>query len=172
MPRRLIYISGILLVLIAIGIGIVLTRFRVLAAPSQPIAYSHRLHVSIGIQCLYCHVEATRSEIASIPSVEKCMGCHSYIATDRDSIKEIIGYWERGESIPWNKVNVQPDFVYFSHQSHTLAGLNCENCHGDVGSMDEVKPVVKMDMGWCLKCHLEQPDEKVGRLVDCLACHK
>lgn len=172
MSRRFLFLSGILIILIGIGGGILLTRARVLAAPEQPVAYSHKAHVSIGIQCLYCHIEATRSEIASIPSMEKCMGCHSVIATDSETVQTVIDYWERGEPIPWERVNVQPDFVYFSHQPHTLSGLNCETCHGDVGSMDAAMPVVKMDMGWCLKCHLEQPEEKVSRLVDCLACHK
>lgn len=170
MPRRLLILSGILLLFI--GGGILASRARVLAAPEQPIAYSHRAHVSIGIQCLFCHTEATRSEIAGIPSMEKCMGCHNFIAPENEIVQEVAGYWERGEPISWERVNLQPDFVYFSHQPHTLSGLNCETCHGDVGNMDAAKPVVKMDMGWCLNCHLEQPEEKIGRLVDCLACHK
>jgi hypothetical protein len=29
-----------------------------------------------------------------------------------------------------------------------------------------------MDMGWCIECHLDQPEAQVKRLVDCLACHK
>ena len=171
MSKRLLFISGILL-LIVIGLGIFLTRLRVLAAPAQPVNYSHKVHVSNGIQCLFCHTEAMRSTIAGIPSLEKCMGCHSFIANDSDSIQEVIGYWERGEPITWQRVNTQPDYVYFNHRSHLLSCLNCETCHGDVGNMDVARPVVKMDMGWCLECHLDQPEEKVGRLVDCLTCHK
>jgi len=38
--------------------------------------------------------------------------------------------------------------------------------------MAAARPVRRMDMGWCLNCHLEQPEEKVARLADCLACHK
>ena len=100
------------------------------------------------------------------------MGCHAVIATDKPGIQEVAGYWERREPIPWVRVNAQPDFVFFSHQPHLGAGLNCETCHGDVGSMTVARPVVKMDMGWCLDCHLKQPEEKVARLADCLACHK
>jgi hypothetical protein len=170
--RWFFFLFGIVFLVIVVGGGILLTRVRVLAAPEQPIAYSHRDHVEVGIQCLYCHTEATRSEIAGIPSVGKCMGCHSYILTDKDAVKTVAGYWERGEPIPWERVNIQPDFVYFSHRSHTLSGLNCETCHGDVGSMDTVTPVVKMEMGWCLDCHQQQNEAKVARLVDCLACHK
>lgn len=83
-----------------------------------------------------------------------------------------MGYWERGEPIPWERVTDMPDHVYFSHQPHLLSGLSCENCHGAVAEMSVAKPVVVMDMGWCLNCHLEQPEDKVARLADCLACHK
>ena len=172
MSRRFLLISGIIILLIVIGGGIFLTHARALAAPDQPVSYSHKTHIAVGIQCLYCHVEATRSEIASIPSMEKCMGCHRFIATETEAIQEVIQYWESGEPIPWVRVNVQPDFVYFSHQPHIQSGLNCETCHGDVSSMDITKPVVKMDMGWCIECHLDQSDAQVERLVDCLACHK
>jgi len=161
-----------LLIVAAVAGGILLTRAQVFAAPEQPIAYSHRVHVEAGVQCLFCHASALRSDVAGIPSVQKCMGCHTVIATDSPAIQAAAGYWERGEPIPWVRVNTQPDFVYFSHQPHLGAGLNCETCHGDVGQMEVARPVVKMDMGWCLDCHLKQPEEKAARLADCLACHK
>ena len=161
-----------LLIVVAVAGGIFLTRAQVFAAPEQPIAYSHRIHVEAGVQCLFCHSSAMRSDVAGIPSVQKCMGCHSVIATDSPAIQEVAGYWERAEPIPWVRVNTQPDFVYFSHQPHLGASLNCETCHGEVGQMDVAGPAVKMDMGWCLDCHLKQPEEKVARLADCLTCHK
>jgi len=170
MTRWFLIIS--LLIAAAVVGGAFLTRAQVLAAPEQPVAYSHRTHVEAGVQCLYCHSSALRSSVAGIPSVQKCMGCHTEIATDSPALQEVAKYWERGEPIPWVRVNVQPDFVYFSHQPHLGAGLNCETCHGDVGRMTVARPAVKMDMGWCLDCHLKQPQEKVARLADCLACHK
>lgn len=160
---------GIIVILIA---AVFVSRRLALAVPEQPIAYSHQTHVDAGVQCLYCHSSAMRSSVADIPSVEKCMGCHEVIATESKAVEALAGYWERKEPIPWKRVNRLPDFVYFSHQPHVGAGLNCESCHGDVGQMDIARPVVKMDMGWCLECHLEQPEEKVERLSDCLACHK
>jgi hypothetical protein len=163
----------ILLVIVAGTIvGVILTRTQVLAAPEQPIAFSHRSHVDAGMQCLYCHTSALRSDTAGIPSVQKCMGCHTMIATDKPAVQDLAGYWERNEPIPWNRVNAQPDFVYFSHQAHLVTVPNCETCHGDVGRMTVARSVVKMDMGWCLDCHWKQPEEKVARLADCLACHK
>jgi hypothetical protein len=100
------------------------------------------------------------------------MGCHRIIATDDPDVQILAGYWERSEPVPWIRVSKQPDFVYFSHQAHLATGDNCENCHGDVAGMSITQPDVKMDMGWCLECHLNQPEEKLTRLADCLTCHK
>jgi hypothetical protein len=152
--------------------GIVLTSAQAHAAPAQPIAFSHQIHTSAGVQCLYCHSGAQDSALAGIPSVQKCMGCHSVIDSDKDSIKAVADYFMKNQPIPWVAVNQEPDFVYFSHQPHISAGLNCETCHGNVGQMSADQPVVSMDMGWCLNCHLKQPEAQVGRLADCLACHK
>ncbi len=170
--KRFWWLGLAILILGALIIGGVLTRLQVYAAPEQPVAYSHRVHVEAGVQCLYCHPSAIQSPLAGIPSVEKCMGCHKVIKTDSPEIQQIASYYEGGEPIPWVKINTQPDFIYFNHQPHLGAGLNCEACHGNVGQMDITKQFVKMDMGWCLDCHLKQSEEKVGRLADCLACHK
>lgn len=172
MKRRWIPLLIIVLFIVVLAAGALLSRAQVLAAPWQPIEYSHQTHVGAGVQCLYCHTSALRSDIAGIPSVEKCMGCHNLIATESSEIQTLSGYWSRGEPIPWRRVSKQPEFVFFSHQAHLRAGESCETCHGDVGRMTVTRPVRKMDMGWCLDCHLEQPEEKVARLADCLACHK
>lgn len=169
--RWLIAVGIVSFSVIIIG-GIVLTRMRVTAAPGQPIDFSHQRHSLAGVQCLYCHPNAMRSDIAGLPSVEKCIGCHQTIATDRPQIRRVFEYWSEGTDIPWNRVEDQPDFVFFSHQPHLSSGLNCESCHGDVGQMDLVHTVVDMDMGWCLDCHQNQPPKKVARLEDCVACHK
>jgi c(7)-type cytochrome triheme protein len=100
------------------------------------------------------------------------MDCHQVIATEKPAIQPLREYWTNGEPIPWVRVNPQPEFVYFSHQVHILASINCETCHGNVAQMDVIRPVERMDMGWCLNCHLKQPEEKVSRLTDCVTCHK
>lgn len=171
MIRR--WFLGILILVMIVGILVIfLNQRQALGAPHQPIAYSHKTHVQAGIQCLYCHSEASRSPIAGVPSLQKCMGCHSTIATESEQIKDLKSNYEHEESISWNRVNDQPDFVYFSHQPHVGAGVNCETCHGDIGQMDTTRPMEKMDMGWCLKCHEKQESEKIARLVDCLICRK
>ena len=169
---RFWWLWAIIGVLIIVAAGILLTQRAALAAPEQPIEFSHNLHNEAGVQCLFCHSNPMRSDVAGIPSVERCVGCHGVIATYRSEVQVLLGYWERQEPIPWQRVTEMPDHVFFSHQPHLLSGVSCETCHGDVGQMAAVRPVRRMDMGWCLNCHLEQPEEKVARLADCLACHK
>ena len=170
--NRLWYIGIFILVIAGVIAGVILTRLQVYAAPEQPIMYSHKVHVEAGIQCLFCHTSAPKSSLAGVPSMQKCMGCHNTIDTDNPEIQQVASYYESGEPIPWVRINLQPDFVYFNHQPHLGAGLNCETCHGDVGQMEVTRQVEKMDMGWCLDCHIKQPEDKVARLADCLACHK
>ena len=163
-------VGGLAIALLIAGAYVGMRSAR--AAADQPLPYSHRVHVESGIQCLYCHSEATRSQIAGMPSVEKCMGCHQVMATENEAVQELARYWEEGKPIPWQPINIQPDFVYFSHQPHINAAMNCETCHGNVGEMDEAENTVRMDMGWCLECHEHQEPERVAYLLDCLACHK
>lgn len=170
--RRLLISVGIVIVLIIFGAAyFLLFETKTQAAPEQPLAFNHEVMVQAGIPCLYCHTGATKSPMAGIPSVEKCMGCHKIIATDKPEIQKLAGYWERQEPIPWARVNVLPRFVYFSHRVHVVAAeLKCERCHGDVGHMTVARPVVKMDMGWCLSCHQQQPNAR--QLTDCVVCHQ
>lgn len=170
-PSRRWLIAGAVLILIVLVGAYLIFASRSKAAPTQPIQFNHQMMVGAGVQCLYCHNTATRSPAAGIPSVEKCIGCHNVIATDRPEIQQLAGYWERQEPIPWARVYRLPRFVYFSHQVHVNAGgLNCERCHGDVGNMIEIHPVVDMNMGWCLGCHSQQPN--AAQLRDCVICHR
>jgi len=170
-PSRWWLIGAAVLILVILVGAYLIFAARSRAAPSQPLAFNHQIMVGMGMQCLYCHNTATRSPAAGIPSVQKCMGCHQVIATDRPGVQTVAGYWERQEPIPWARVYRVPRFVYFSHQVHlNAAGLNCERCHGDVGNMVEVRAVVDMNMGWCLSCHSQQPN--AAQLRDCVVCHR
>jgi hypothetical protein len=166
-----IVIGVVCLVVVLAGGGVILgLATRAQAAPPQPIAFNHQVMVQAGVDCLFCHGDAMRSPSAGIPSVGKCMGCHKIIATDNPEVKKLADYWTRNAAIPWVRVNELPRFVYFSHQVHVAAGLNCEQCHGDVGHMAVVRPVVVMNMGWCLNCHSQQSN--APQLRDCVVCHK
>jgi c(7)-type cytochrome triheme protein len=170
-PRSRIALLAIIAVVVLLLLGAGWLFFgRAAAAPAQPINFPHVLMVQAGVTCLFCHADAQRSFAAGIPTVEKCMGCHSIIAKDRpDIIKLTNEYWVPQKPVPWQKVNQLPRFVHFSHQPHLAAGLNCERCHGDVGHMRQTTQVVTMDMGWCITCHSSQPAG--DQLKNCEVCH-
>lgn len=138
------------------------------AAPEQPIAFSHRVHAGQNkIQCLYCHVNARRSSVAGIPSVQRCMGCHKITAANKPEVQKLKEYWDRKEPIPWRKVTWMPDFVYFQHWPHVQAKLQCQTCHGPVESMDRMQQVKALNMKFCVSCHRQKQAS-----IDCAVCHR
>lgn len=139
-------------------------------APEQPIQFSHAIHAGENeIPCQYCHVQARRSPTAGVPSVSKCMGCHTEVATDRPQIRLLANYWETGEPLPWIKVHDLPDFVHFTHKRHVAAEIECQTCHGPVETMEVVSREAPVKMGLCLDCHREN---EVVNGTDCWTCHK
>lgn len=64
--------------------------------PTQPIAYSHRLHAGeLNIQCQFCHYGAERSRHAGLPSASVCMNCHRTVTAGFDAV---LQERERAES--------------------------------------------------------------------------
>jgi hypothetical protein len=122
--------------------------------PVQPVPYSHKLHAGqLGMDCYYCHYTADKSSFAAIPTTEICMNCHVRVKPQSVLLDKVRQSYATGESIPWVKVHVLPDYVYFNHQAHVTAGVSCLSCHGRVDQMIEVKQVEPLNMAWCLDCH-------------------
>lgn len=148
--------------------------------PIQPIAFSHKIHAGDNkIDCQYCHSNAKHSKLSGIPSVNVCMNCHKSIAEyngpvteekdkafydgeiqkiydaigwDKEKLAYIEGYEQK--PIEWIRIHNLPDFAYYNHSQHvTVAGLECQTCHGPVEEMHEVEQFAPLTMGWCLDCH-------------------
>ena len=160
--------AGRAAVLLAVlGVGFFATTSSQ-AAPEQPLAFSHRVHAGDNkMPCLYCHVNARRSNVAGIPSVARCMGCHKITAANKPEVQKLKDYWDRKEPIPWRKVTWMPDFVFFEHWPHVRAGLKCQSCHGPVETMDRLQPTRALTMDFCVACHRAK---KVS--IDCAVCHR
>lgn len=138
------------------------------AAPQQPIAYSHQKHIALGLQCLDCHSMADIGPAATLPSVAKCMLCHTMAATDNPEVKKIAAYAAKGMEIPWVRVyGFEPHaFVRFNHAAHIHAKVECATCHGDMTKVDTASKLVNHNMGTCLSCHRQK-----GAPQDCATCH-
>ncbi len=152
-------------------------------APIQPIHYSHKIHAGDnGIDCKYCHSSARTSKTAGIPSLNVCMNCHKNISEfqgDKDStyveytkefytgeiqkLYDAVGwdkttqkYTGKTKPVKWVKIHNLPDFVYFNHSQHvTVAGIECQKCHGAVETFEIQKQFAPLTMGWCINCHRE-----------------
>lgn len=155
--------------------------------PQQPVLFSHKIHAGDNeIPCEYCHSYASVSTNPGIPSMQKCMGCHSQIAgrdveydingttiNIKNEIQKVRDYWSRQEPIPWVKVTTMPEFVRFNHKRHIARGFECQTCHGPVQEMDVVYKAESLNMGFCISCHQEHADneEHLTQINDCLTCH-
>jgi hypothetical protein len=165
---------GILLVLIAAGVASIFgflysTGSADLAVQDiQPVDFSHEFHAGhLKIACLYCHRHPRDSMAAGVPSVHLCVSCHRSVESRTQETDKLMAYWQRQEPIPWVRLQRLPDFVYFTHQMHLNAGLQCADCHGRVEMMRHTPRAATYEMGWCLTCHRQR-----GASDDCWTCHK
>jgi hypothetical protein len=124
-------------------------------APTQPIPFSHKLHAGqYEIACQYCHTGVEKGKSANIPSANICMNCHNAIKTTGPWMQKIYDHVLNDEPIQWVRVHNLPDLAYFNHAQHVkVAGLACENCHGDIKEMEVVQQASLLTMGWCIDCH-------------------
>lgn len=132
-------------------------------APTQPIAYSHKVHAGdYQIQCEYCHTGVATSRQANIPSASVCMNCHSAIVkiqgadAPSEEIQKIYDAIENNRPIEWVRVHNLPDLAYFNHAQHYKVGnIECQDCHGPIETMEVVRQHSTLTMGWCIDCHRE-----------------
>jgi hypothetical protein len=103
------------------------------------------------------------------------MNCHTKVKPESPEIQAVRKAVESGAPLGWVKVHRLPDFTFFDHSRHVVAGgLKCQTCHGPVETMVRVGQVETMTMGWCLDCHRKTEVETGGRVkpsTDCSACH-
>jgi hypothetical protein len=172
---------AILVAVLAIMGGAGWALYQTQIPPQQPIEFPHNLHVGFNIPCLYCHPGAFRQASAGLPTTSKCWGCHQNLAKYADPnavwperLVKLREYALNNQSIPWVPVYQVPDFVHFNHRPHIAAGLNCENCHGDMSKKTVATVEQTVNMGWCLNCHRQRAadnPEKLTKLLDCGTCH-
>ena len=147
--------------------------------PIQPIHFSHKIHAGDNeINCKYCHSAARVSKNAGIPSLNVCMNCHKSIAEVAETTatpeyskafydeeinklyaavgwdKSSQSYTGKSQPVKWVRIHNLPDFVYFNHSQHvSVAGIECQTCHGPVETYELQKQFAPLTMGWCIDCH-------------------
>jgi len=149
--------------------------------PVQPIHFSHRIHAGDNeVDCKYCHSSARVSKTSGVPSLNVCMNCHKSVSevapetATEDHSKEFYdgeiaklydavgwdaatqSYTGEEKPVKWVRVHNLPDFAYYNHSQHvTVAGIQCQECHGPVEEMEVLYQFSPLTMGWCINCHRE-----------------
>ena len=134
--------------------------------PVQPIPYSHKTHLAMGLKCANCHANPDPGEIMGIPAAAKCMACHQTVKTDSSHIQKLAAFAKDDKAVPWVRIYQIPGYVFFSHRTHTTAGFACQLCHGPVAERDVMRKEVGISMGDCMDCHRRNKAS-----IDCKFCH-
>lgn len=133
----------------------------------QPLPFSHKKHVGLGLKCLDCHAIEAPGDFAGLPSEAKCMACHAAVKTESPHIAKLAEAEKTGTPIEWKRVYRMKEFVYFSHEvHHREAGVDCAVCHGEVAARDVLFQERSVGMYACMKCH-----EQYKAPNDCEVCH-
>jgi Cytochrome c7 and related cytochrome c/Class III cytochrome C family len=121
------------------------------------VAFSHKRHARLRLDCAYCHTTAKTGERASYPDAATCKLCHPQMAS----------LPQAGKIVPARSMYMLADFVFFSHARHHAANVPCQTCHGKVWEQDAIVQAMPMTMKACLSCH-KANHAKTG----CTTCHE
>ena len=138
-----------------------------LPAPEQPLPYSHKAHLALGLECTLCHTNPDRGRMMTFPNTSTCMKCHASFGQNRPSIQKLAAYDKSKTEVPWVRVYTLLPGVNWSHRRHLDAGMKCEMCHGDVSQMSVMTNVKSVTtMVGCLDCH-----KLHNAKTTCTTCH-
>jgi c(7)-type cytochrome triheme protein len=133
----------------------------------QPVPYSHKTHLALGLKCNSCHKNPDPGEVMGYPAESFCMTCHQAVKPGSPHIQKLAAAAKEKKPIPWVRVYRIPEFVYFSHRVHIKAGVPCETCHGPVRERDVITKEVSNNMQFCMACHTSSKARN-----DCGTCHE
>jgi nitrate reductase gamma subunit len=121
---------------------------------------------------------------AVIPGRTERRPIRTTVSAELEKLYEALGLNDKLQSDParpavpirWVKVHNLPAYTHFDHRAHVSAGVECQHCHGPVETMERVRQVEDLSMGWCVQCHRDvNRDGVAGKPVhasnDCTTCH-
>ena len=170
-PVRRLLIGAFTVAMAAGGFSVGRFLLRPNQAVAQPIEFNHRLHVDdVGLECATCHEYYATAQHSGLPALETCLICHEEAVTDSAEEQKLLELAKHNPQPVFRKLFRMPDHVYYSHREHvTIAGLECETCHGGVAATTAPPPtpLVRITMDTCVDCHA-----RVDVKTDCTHCHR
>lgn len=152
---------------VTFGVSGLVLLAAALYGQEQPVPYSHKKHMALGLKCNSCHKNADPGEVMGLPAESICMSCHQTIKADSPHIQKVAAVAREKKPVSWVRIYRLPAYVYFSHRVHTTAGAKCETCHGPVRERDLITKEVLHNMRSCMACHAASKARN-----DCAACHE
>lgn len=156
--------------------------------PSQPIAFSHRLHAGeLSVPCLYCHSGAEKSRYAGVPAANVCMNCHRFVPAPFGAIRAEDELAKKEKRAPHHIVSPEIQKIYdalalgadlkpdATKHAHSIAWVKVHNLP-DFTYFDH-RPHVNGGVS-CQTCHGPvETMERVRQTSDlsmgwCVNCHR
>ena len=131
----------------------------------QPIAFSHKVHSRLGIECAVCHAPLAETGKLNVPKPSECTRCHQGSAPKNPELRKLAEFDREGREIPWLPIYKIPDYVEFSHDRHSRE--KCRICHGPVQECDVLRKESDISMKGCIACHRSR-----GVSIKCNLCHQ
>lgn len=139
--------------------------------------------------CLACHRFITASQREMLPELlaarREKRAAKPVVSAELQKLYDALGLDGKLEPDPtrtpqpiaWVKVHNLPSYACFDHRAHVKGGVACQQCHGPVETMERIRQVEDLSMGWCVNCHRQSrrfgTDGKESRpSVDCATCHR
>lgn len=136
-------------------------------APAQPLPYSHKTHLALGLRCQQCHTNPDAGAQMSFPVTATCMMCHDKIAKDRPAIQKLAEFANSSQPVPWVRVYQITPGVTWTHRKHLQAGVQCAVCHGNVAQLTAMTQTTSVTaMASCISCH-----QAHNASTACATCH-
>ncbi len=142
--------------------------------------------------CMNCHsyVTSTRAQMLAAEAEAESRGGEAptrVLSPEIGKLYDALGIGLDGQPtgepqqpIEWVRIHQLPDFATFDHRPHVAAEVPCQACHGAVETMERVRQVESLSMGFCIECHRQPavvPGSAAGAAdahqasTDCLTCH-
>jgi hypothetical protein len=170
-------LGTVLAVLLTAAVGLAVEGSRssvVYPEATIPLKFSHKKHLSMGLQCALCHAAIDRSTEpmgAPLPGHGTCKTCHQMDAPEPAELYPPatcetchLGYTAGAEPAP---VVIPAAELVFSHETHLRAGVNCADCHKAMETVDLATREQLPRMRDCVDCHKERRAP-----TECHTCHK
>lgn len=134
----------------------------------------HRLVTAPWEVTLHQYIESLKNDeerrLIVSPELKKLydsLGLDSQLQPDRS---------KQATPIAWVKIHSLPAYACFDHRAHVVAGVECQHCHGPVETMDRIRQVEDLSMGWCIECHRHPGQtgpaaQPLRPSTDCAVCH-